>query len=161
MPIVGMDYFYITKEGVRRRDELAEGLVHQAGEGPCPVQGPDPGDDVINHARAKGEVLKCLLVRCLQSKNVFAHVVPQKGDDEDHSCAKLAVADIEWLGHTKVIIKTDNGRAIVALKHRVARHWKSGSPWVTCKQRVLLPTSLNPTAALRWASRLYGACSVR
>ena len=38
------------------------------------------------------------------------------------------MADIEWLGHTKVILKTDNERAIVALKHRVAKtlkEWKS------------------------------------
>ena len=27
VPIVGMDYFYITKEGVRRRDELAKELA--------------------------------------------------------------------------------------------------------------------------------------
>ena len=115
MLIVGMDYFYITKEGVRRRDVLAKEL---GGE----------GEDATTQAMTKGEVPKCLLVRCLQSKNVFAHVVPKKGDDEDHYCAKLAVADIEWLGHTGVIIKTNNERAIVALKHRVAKtleEWKS------------------------------------
>ena len=69
-----------------------------------------------------------MLVRCFQNKNEFAHVVPQEGDDEDHDCSKLAVADIEWLGHTKIIMQTDNERAIVALKHRVAKTvkgWKS------------------------------------
>ena len=69
-----------------------------------------------------------MIVRCLQSKNALAHVTPQKGDDEDHYCAKLGVADIEWLGHTKVIIKTDNERASVALKYRVVktlREWKA------------------------------------
>ncbi len=115
VPIVGMDCFYITREGVRRRDEMAKELG-------------DAGEEAIAQARASGEVLKCLLVRCLQSKNLFAHVVPQKGDDEDHYCAKLAVADVEWLGHTRIILKTDNERAIVALKHRVAKilkEWKS------------------------------------
>ena len=82
VPIVGMGYFYITSEGVRRRDELAKELS-------------DEGDEAVAQARASGEVIKCLLVRCLSSKNLFAHVVPQKGDDEDHYCAKLAVADIE------------------------------------------------------------------
>ena len=154
-PIVGMDYFYITKEGVRRRSELAKELAevmerhgapasaelrvgHEIAERAAEAAtttnpaGLDPvGDDVvdaISAARTAGTVVKCLLVRCLTSKNVFAHVVPQKGDDEDHYCAKLAVADIEWLGHTKVIIKTDNERSIVALKQRVAktlREWKS------------------------------------
>ena len=47
----------------------------------------------------------------MNSKNVFAHLVLQKGDAEDHFCAKLAVEDIKWMGHTKVIIKTDNERA--------------------------------------------------
>ena len=27
VPIVGMDYFYVTKEGIRRRDELAKELA--------------------------------------------------------------------------------------------------------------------------------------
>jgi len=102
-----MDYFYITREGVRRRDEMAKELG-------------EDGEEAITQARASGEVLKCLLVRCLQRRCVFAQVVPQEGDDEDHHCATLAVADIEWLGHTRTIIKTDNERAIVALKHRVA-----------------------------------------
>ncbi len=113
--IVGMDCFYITKGGVRRREGASKEL---SGE----------GAGAITQARAKGEVLECLLVRCLESKNVFGHVVPQKGDDDDHYYAKLAAADIEWLGHTKIVIKIDNGRAIVALKHRVAKipqKWKS------------------------------------
>ena len=37
------------------------------------------------------------------------------------SARSLAVEDIKWMGHTKVIIKTDNERAIVSLKFRVAR----------------------------------------
>ena len=61
--------------------------------------------------------MKCFLARCMSSKSVFAHVLPQKGDDEDHFCAKLAVEDIKWMGH----ITTDNERAIVSLKTRVAR----------------------------------------
>ena len=49
VPIVGMDYFYITKEGVRRREEISKEL---SGE----------GEEAITQARAKGEVLKCLLI---------------------------------------------------------------------------------------------------
>ena len=115
MPIVGMDYFYITKEGLRRREEMAKDMS-------------EDGDEAIIQARTQGEIVKCLLVRCFKSKNIFAHVVPQKGGDEEHYCAKLAANDIEWLGHTKIIIKTDNERSVVALKHRVAKHlkeWKS------------------------------------
>ena len=146
VPIVGMDSFYITREGVRRRDEMAKELG-------------DAGEEAITQARASGEVLECLLVRCRQSKNQFAHVVPQKGDDEDHYCAKLAVADVEWLGHTRIILKTDNERAIVALKHRVAKHLNEKSPWGTCKRRALRRMNLNPTEGLKSASRLCVECS--
>ena len=107
--IVRVGYFYVAKEGFRRRDEMAKGMIGD-------------GDAAITQARDKGEIAKCLLIRCFQSKNIFAHVVPQKGDDEDHYCAKLAAGDIEWLGHTGIIIKTDNGRSVVVLKHRVAKH---------------------------------------
>ena len=41
VPIVGMDYFYITKEGVRRREELSKEL---GGE----------GEEAITQARTKG-----------------------------------------------------------------------------------------------------------
>ena len=34
IPIVGMDYVYVTKEGVRRREELAKEMEHRAGEAP-------------------------------------------------------------------------------------------------------------------------------
>ena len=75
MVIMGMYYCYITKGCVRRRDEPSKQL---SGE----------GHKAITQARAEGEVLKCLLVRCLQSKDVFGRVVLQKGDDEDHYYAK-------------------------------------------------------------------------
>ena len=81
----------------------------------------DDGEEAIAQARANGEVFACLFVRCVRSKDVFAHVVLQKGDGEDHYCATLAVANIEWFGHTGIIIRTDNELAIVALKHRVAK----------------------------------------
>ena len=43
IPIVGMGYFYIAKEGVRRREELATEMEHRAGEAPSPVEGANPG----------------------------------------------------------------------------------------------------------------------
>ena len=102
-PIVGIDYFFVTKEGIRRRDELAADLA-------------DDSDDAIVKARANGQLVKCLMVKCLETKACFSHVVPQKGDDEDHYCAKLVAADIEWLGHTSVVLKSDNESAVLSLK---------------------------------------------
>ena len=124
IPIVGMGYFYVTKEGIRRRDEMAKEMAETSANPPELASVGGAGDEAISQARATGDILKCLLVRCLTSRNVFAHVVPQKGDDEYHYCAKLAVDDIEWRGHTKVIINTDNERSIVALKQRVAKTLK-------------------------------------
>ena len=104
--VVGLDYFFITTEGVLRRNELAIAADDKA---------------ALEDARGKGTVIKCLIVRCMQSKCIFAHVVPQKGDDEDHYCAGLAAADICWLGHTRVVLKCDNESAVKALRARTAR----------------------------------------
>ena len=73
VPIVGMDYFYITKEGVRRRDELAKELDATLEKAGAPAaeamrRGNELADEAISKARSNGEVLKCLLVRCMQSK---------------------------------------------------------------------------------------------
>ncbi len=67
--IIGLDYFFITRGGVKKRDEL-EHTIDPAGEA------------ALREARSKGEIIKCLIVRCTKSKNVFAHCIPQKGADE-------------------------------------------------------------------------------
>ena len=108
VPLVGLDYFFITSEGVQRRDELACELTEE-------------GEKEIVEARRRGEIIKCLLVRCLATKNVFAHIVPQKGADEEGYCAGLVVADVQWLGHTRVILKSDNEGAVLTLRRRVGR----------------------------------------
>ena len=43
VPIVGMDYFYITKEGVRRRDELAKEFAETL------EKAPDPSAEALRH----------------------------------------------------------------------------------------------------------------
>ena len=55
-------------------------------------------------------VAKCNLTKCL-----FAHVVPQKGMDPESYAVERLKRDLLWLGHTKVILKSDNERAILAL----------------------------------------------
>ena len=123
-----MDYFFVTKESVRRRDGLAKELAevmeshgapasellrkgHGIAENAGSAGAANPtehdsvggaGEEAITNARTAGTVVKCALIRCFHSKNVFAHVVPQKGDDEDHYCAKLAVDDI-GLAITKLL----------------------------------------------------------
>ena len=98
--MLGMDYYFITKDGIKRRDELPANLG-------------DDSEEAVTQARARGQLVKCMAVRCFRTKNTFTHVVLQKGDDEDHYCARLVSSDIEWLGHISVIFKSDNERAIV------------------------------------------------
>ena len=86
-----MDYFFITREGARRRDELAKEMAETLEKASAPAaevlrQGDELADEAVSKARTAGDVLKCLLVRCFYSKNVFAHMVLQKGDDEAHYC---------------------------------------------------------------------------
>ena len=96
--IVGLDYFYITETGLVTKDELQYS-----------------DDEAIKEARLKAEIVKCLIIRCYESKNVFGHVVPVKGDDEDRFAASKAVDDIAWLGHVKMILKSDQEVALVSL----------------------------------------------
>ena len=56
IPIVGIDFWYITTGGIKRRDELQE------------------TDEEIKAEREEGKMIKCLIVRCYETKSVFAHV---------------------------------------------------------------------------------------
>ena len=53
IPIVGMDYFYLASSGVQLREELKM------------------SDEEVDAARQRGELAKCLVVRCFASKSVF------------------------------------------------------------------------------------------
>ena len=102
--IVGLDYFFITRGGIWMRNELSGGDPRTA-----------EGQGKIDDDRRDGKIVKCLLVRCLQTKIIFAHVVPYKGASEDRFVAQLVVTDIEWIGHTKMILKSDNEPALQTL----------------------------------------------
>ena len=100
IPIVGLDYFFLTEGGVKLRKEL------------------EMSDEEIAEARGKGELVKCLIVRCMKTKAVFAHVVPCKGDDEAGAVVDMVIRDVQWLGHARLILKADNEPALQALVRR-------------------------------------------
>ena len=100
IPIIGMDYFFLTSAGLCTRTELAM------------------SDDEVTQARDQGKLAKCLLVRCYASKAVFGHVVPHKGLDENGAIVSMILKDLEWLGHTRIIVKADGEPAIQALARR-------------------------------------------
>ena len=112
--IVGMDYWYMTDVGLLKRSELDMPENEQ-------------GDTALDEARESGSIVKCLLIRCHKTKCVFGHIVPRKGDDEDHYAVNLVANDIQWLGHVRLILKSDQEKSLVtlvtralqALKHKV------------------------------------------
>ena len=104
--MVGVEYFFITRGGVKRRSELE----HPPDE---------DGDAALETVRKAGKIVKFLFVRCSKSKCVFAHVVPCKGVEQDYYVVGLIVKDFCWLGFTTVILKADNENATRALLARV------------------------------------------
>ena len=107
--IVGLDYFFVTRSGIKTRPELED------------YPDNDAGNAALAIAREAGELIKCIILRCSKTKAVFAHVVPCKGVDEDDYVANVVIKDLEWLGHTAMILKADNERALQALVTRVIR----------------------------------------
>ena len=60
-PFLALHYFLLTEAGAKFRSEL------------------ELSEEALQEARSKGEIVKCLAVRCLEFNPVFAHVVPCKG----------------------------------------------------------------------------------
>ena len=99
--VVGVDYFYMTHDNLFRRDEMLRDYPRN-----------EEGERAIERARNEGSMVKCLIVRCNATKLVFAHVVPVKGVDEDGHICELVASDIQWIGHSRLIIKADNEPAL-------------------------------------------------
>jgi hypothetical protein len=58
--------------------------------------------------------VKCIMIRCHKIKSIFCHAIPCKGPDEEGYVVKLIVKAIEWMGHVKVILKSDQEAALMA-----------------------------------------------
>ncbi len=108
IPRVGIDFWFITTRGIKRRDELE-----------YPVN--DEGNALLMEDRKTGKLIKCLIIRCHDTKCVFAHVIPHKGSDEDSYVVDLVCTDVAWLGHAKLILKGDNEKALVSLINKALK----------------------------------------
>ena len=108
VPRVGVDYFFITRGGVKKRAELE-------------FEQSVAGEAELLEARTKGEIVKCLVIRCMASKNVRAHHVPVKCADEEDFAANLVASMVLWLGHLETTLKGDNEPALQALIERTLR----------------------------------------
>ena len=110
--IIGLDYWYMTgADDLLRRNELD-------------IPDTPAGEATLQEARANGRIVKCILIRCYKTKCVFGHVIPCKGVDEDQYVVSLVMADVQWLGHVRLILKTDQERSLVALIERAMISFK-------------------------------------
>ena len=99
VPVIACDYLIVTRRGVFQREEIAAG---------------DQGDILM----------KILVVKDASSKFIGAHLVPQKGLGEDRYAAENIRRDILWLGYSRIILKSDNEPAIVAVTKEVLKTLK-------------------------------------
>jgi len=104
IPTIAFDYFFLTAEGLQRREDLAR-------EFPMTEE----GEQKLAEARRAGRVVKVILLKCSETKVVLGHVVPCKGVDENLHVVKIVVDDVAWIGHTRVLLKCDNERSLVKL----------------------------------------------
>ena len=99
VPIVACDYMYLTRSGVYSRSEV-------------------PGEE-------KEGSLRILVAKCSSTQCLFAHAVPQKGIDEDGFVIDEFKNDIAWLGHSRVMIRSDNEPALLKVVDKVVKALKS------------------------------------
>ena len=92
VPVVGVDFFYLTADGMFHRSELIDYPRSEEGEA------------ALKSARSQSNIVLCMIMRCSSTKVIRAHVVPSKSVDEDGYIVKLLTKDLRWLGHTKLII---------------------------------------------------------
>ena len=91
---IAFDYLFATRKGCYTKEEWASEETRQD---------------------AQENALKILVVRDLKSKATFAHAVPTKGVDEKRFAVDSIVDDVRYCGYSRVILKSDNEPAIVAL----------------------------------------------
>ena len=100
IPIIAFDYMFVLKGRIAMRHEATED-------------------------EQKAAVMKILVVKDSKSRSIFSHVVKRKGVEEDGYSVKRLKEDLEWLGYTKVILKSDGERAIVRLLQETLRAMKT------------------------------------
>ena len=71
-------------------------------------------------AEGEAETTPILVVRDVDSKMLFSHVVQRKGLIADHGVRQL-VRDIERLGYHKVCLKCDGEPALTSMQHEVVK----------------------------------------
>ena len=112
--IFAFDYLYLTK-GLNGLEVV--NVSKDLEQASPPAASADTADELAPRKRC----VKVLVAKDMKSGSVFAHVVPQKGLDADGYAVARIVEDIKWLGYTKLLVKSDNEPAIVALCNEALR----------------------------------------
>ena len=105
LAVLAMDYFFLTRDSVETHDSLTKLDFARDPE----------GDEKLEAAIGDGTIVKCLLLKDLKSKAMFAWVVPNKGRDSTGFVVDQLTVAVKWLGYTNLVLKSDNEPAILAL----------------------------------------------
>ena len=96
VPVISLDYLFVTPKAVYTFKDF------EAAEPELFAQREDHPD-----------VMKGMVMFSSADKGVFSHAIPRKGADP--YVVQCIVNDIAWLGHTKLVLRSDNEPAMVAL----------------------------------------------
>ena len=95
VPLIPCDYLFNLAKNVYTHDEL--------------------------YVESGDEHLKVLVAYDSATRALFAHAVPKKGVDEFGYIVDQLTKDVVWLGHSKVMIKSDNEPAILQLVYEALK----------------------------------------
>ena len=70
-------------------------------------------DDLSKSLESSSDVVQVLITYCSLTRSVFAHAVRRKGADE-HVVQQI-IDNTAWLGHVRLVLRSDNEPAILAL----------------------------------------------
>ena len=99
--------------------------------------------------------MKIIVAKCQMTKCVFAHGVPQKGLDPKLYAVERLKRDVLWLGHNRVILKSDNEHAIRSLLRNILKVLRIERVWKTHKKRIQLHTTHRLTPLLKLHAGLW------
>ena len=101
IPLISLDYMYLARSGVFAREELPQSEREGA--------------------------IRIIVAKCVRTQCLFAHAVPQKGVDPDGYVITQLKDDILWLGHSQVVLRSDNEPALVRVVEKVANALKNSA----------------------------------
>ena len=77
--------------------------------------------DVLSRSELSEEecdgALTVLVLYCSATRGIFAHAVPMTGLDSTGYIVEMIRDDVPWLGHPKVMIRSDNEPALLQVVH--------------------------------------------